>query len=139
MLGYEDCIYRYQGTYDYVMATDVDIFYVLLLPDEPYIQYYAEKWCSIGSCKFYLIQYFRDCGIDEVSPDGNVTAHLLSNKSFKRPVGKSGHNLLAVVDIGIHCEVVLLPGYHKGVVPRKAAYWAHVSGGAKDRLPGGKC
>ena len=84
-------------------------------------------------------KYFRDCGIDEVSPDGNVTAHLLSNKSFKRPVGKSGHNLLAVVDIGIHCEVVLLPGYHKGVVPRKAAYWAHVSGGAKDRLPGGKC
>ena len=108
------------------MATDVDIFYVLLLPDEPYIQYYAEKWCSIGSCKFYLIQYFRDCGIDEFSPETS-------------PVGKSGHNLLAVVDIGIHCEVVLLPGYHKGVVPRKAAYWAHVSGGAKDRLPGGKC
>ena len=139
MLGYEDCIYRYQGTYDYVMANDVDIFYVLLLPGEPYIQYYAEKWCSVGTCTFDLIQYFRDCGIDEVGPDGNVTAHLLSNKSFKRPEGKSGHNLLAVSDIGIHRAMVLLPGYDPGVVPRKAAYWAHVSGGAKDKLPGGKC
>ena len=139
MLGYEDCIYRYQGTYDYVMATDVDIFYVLLLPGEPFIQYYAEKWCSVGSCKFDLIQYFRDCGIDKVGPDGNVTAHLLYNKSFKRREGKSGHNLLAVVDIGIHHSFVLLPGYDRGVVPREAAYWAHVSGGAKSRFPGVKC
>ena len=139
MLGYEDCIYRYQGTYDYVMAIDVDIFYVLLLPGEPYIQFYAEKWCSVGTCTFDLIQYFYECGIDEVGPDGNVTAHLLSNKSFKRHEGKSGHRLSAVVDIGIHRGLVLLPGYDKGVVPHKAAYWAHVSGGAKDRLPGGKC
>ena len=139
MLGYEDCIYRYQGTYDYVMATDVDIFYVLLLPGEPYIQYYAEKWCSVGSCVFDWIQYFRDCGIDKVGPDGNVTAHLLSHRSFKRREGKSGHRLSAVLDIGIHQSFVLLPGYNKGVVPRNEAYGAHVSGGAKSRLPGGKC
>ena len=43
------------------------------------------------------------------------------------------------MDIGIHRGAVLLPGYYEGVVPRKATYWAHVSGGAKDRLPGGKC
>ena len=139
MLGYEDCIYRYQGTYDYVMATDVDIFYVLLVPGEPYIHYYAEKWCSVGACRFDLIQYFYDCGIGEVGPDGNVTAHLLSKKSFKRPEGKSGHRLSAVADIGIHHALVLLPGYKKGVVPRKAAYWAHIAGGYKDKLRGGKC
>ena len=139
MLGYEDCIYRYQGTYDYVMATDVDIFYVLLLPGEPYIQYYAEKWCSVGSCVFDLIQYFRDCGVGEVGPDGNVTAHLLSYKSFKRDEGKSGHRLSAVLDIGIHKSCVILPGYDTVEVPSEAAYWAHVSGGFNDRLPGGKC
>ena len=139
MLGYEDCIYRYQGTYDYIMATDVDIFYVLLVPGEPYIQYYAEKWCSVGSCVFDLIQYSRDCGIDKVGPDGNVTAHLLSQKSFKRREGKSGHRLSAAVDIGIHQSFVLLPGYDKGEVPLKAAYWAHVSGGSKTKLSGRKC
>ena len=139
VLGYEDCIYRYQQTYDYVMATDVDIFYVLLLPGQPYIQYYAEKWCSVGSCVFELIQYFRDCGFGEVGPDGNVTAHLLSYKSFKRPEGKSGHILSAVVDIGIHKSCVILAGYGTVEVPVKAAYWAHVSGGFNDRLPGGKC
>ena len=139
MLGYVDCIYRYQGTYDYVMATDVDIFYVLRHPGEPYIHYYAEKWCSVGSCVFNWIQYFRDCGIDKVGPDGNVTAHLLSHKSFRRVEGKSGHRLSAVVDIGIHQVSVHLPGYNKGVVPLKAAYWAHVSGGSKHFLPGGKC
>ena len=82
MLGLHLPISR--NLYDYVMAIDVDIFYVLLLPGEPYIQYYAEKWCSVGTCTFDLIQYFYDCGIDDVGPDGNVTAHLLSIISLLR-------------------------------------------------------
>ena len=139
MLGYEDCIYRFQGTYDYLMATDPDIFDVLLVPGQPFIHYYAEKWCSKGSCVFKLIQYFYDCGISDVGADGNVTAHLLSNKHFDRREGKSGHKISAVVDIGIHLAFGILPGYDRVKIPPKKAYWAHIASGYAKMLPGGKC
>ena len=73
------------------------------------------------------------------SPDGNVTAHLRSMKYFRRHEGKSGHRLAAVADMGIHRALVLLPGYKKAMVPRKAAYWAHIAGGYRNKLPGGRC
>ena len=99
LLGWQDCVYRYQGTYDYVIPYDPDIFFVLLVPGELFIQYYAERLCSKGSCTFRQIQYFLDCGVSEVGADGNVTAHLLSNKSFNRPEVRDLHKLHATLDI----------------------------------------
>ena len=139
MLGYEDCIYRFQGTYDYVLATDPDIFPVHLVPGQPYIHYYAERFCSKGSCRFKLHQYFAQCGIDDVGADGNVTAHVQSKKYFLRVEGKSGHKLSAVLDIGIHMGFTLINGYHLVDVPASESYWAHVEGGYDNKMPGGSC
>ena len=139
MLGYEDCIYRFQGTYDYVFTTDPDLFLILLVPGELSIQYYAENLCSVGSCVFKLIQFFLDCGVSEVGADGNVTAHLLSSKHFGRDEGKSLHKLALSVDVGIHQVVVLTPGHSKKLVPVSVAYCAHISPGYMKKLPGGKC
>ena len=121
------------------MTTDPDIFYVLLVPGEPSIHYYAENWCSIGSCVFKLLHYFYECGISDIGPDGNVTAHLLSKKFFERPEGKSGHKLSAALDVGIHKALILAEGYSTNWVPASAAYWAHISLGFARMLPGGKC
>ena len=139
MLGYEDCIYRFQGTYDYVFTTDPDLFLILLVPGELSIQYYAENLCSVGSCVFKLIQFFLDCGVSEVGADGNVTAHLLSNKHFGRDAGKSLHKLSVSVDVGIHQAFVLTSGHWKKWVPVSVAYCAHISPGYMEKLPGGKC
>ena len=139
MLGYEDCIYRFQGTYDYVLATDPDIFPVHLVPGQPYIHYYAEKFCSNGSCQFELHQYFAQCGIGNVGADGNVTARVQSKKYFLRREGKSGHKLSAVLDIGIHEVCTILKGYQLVHVPARESYWAHVEGGYDNMMPEGSC
>ena len=139
MLAYQDCIYRFQGTYDYGLATNPDIFYVFLAPSDQSIHYYVEKWCWEGSCVFKLIHYFYECGISEVGPDGNVTAHLVSKKHFLRTEGKSGHKLKAVLDIGVHQSTLLMPGYNKVIVPLEDIYLAHISVGFTQNLPGGVC
>ena len=139
MLGYEDCIYRFQGTYDYAFTYDPDVFFVPLVLGELSIQYYAERFCSKGSCTFRQIQYFLDCGVSEVGADGNVTAHLLSNKSFNRPEGRGLHKLYASVDVGIHSALKLRPGYVMKIVPASLAYVAHISPGYAEKLPGREC
>ena len=139
MLGYEDCIYRFQGTYDYVITYDTDIFFVLLVPGELSIQYYAERLCSLGSCLFKVLTYFLDCGVSKVGADGNVTAHLLSKKYFSGRDGRGLHKLHASVDIGIHEANELMPGYVTKNVPASLAYLAHITPGYAEKLPGRQC
>ena len=139
MLGYEDCIYRFQGTYDYAFTYDPDVFFVPLVPGELSIQYYAETLCLKGSCTFRQIQYFLDCGVSEVGADGNVTAHLLSNKSFNVLDGRGLHKLYASVDVGIHSALILRRGYVINNVPASLAYVAHISPGYAEKLPGREC
>ena len=139
MLGYEDCIYRFQGTYDYAFTYDPDLFFVPLVIGELSIQYYAERLCSKGSCTFRQIQYFLDCGVSKVGADGNVTAHLLSKKYFNRHEGRGLHKLHASVDVGIHSALKLRPGYVMKSVPASLAYVAHISPGYAEKLPGREC
>ena len=72
MLGYEDCIYRYQGTYDYVMATDVDIFYVLLLPGEPFIQEINDQAKRVGKA------------VSHLSKSGDIVTSTRTGLTFRR-------------------------------------------------------
>lgn len=145
-LAYEDCIYRFHGTYDYAFVLDTDDFFIPMNPSEKKLHYYADKWCKYSaSCAFSWIEYYPMCGLkDEPGIDGNVTAVLNSSVHLERTVGKSLHRLSVVMDVGIY-QAEYAVGlrnknktfpltYHHGIVkiPSDEAYVAQVR---KNKLP----
>ena len=128
-LAYNDCLYRFQGVYDYVLFSDSDDFFVPC-GESKSIKTYLKRWCvgKTASCNFHWRQFYPDCGWSpkSVGPDGNVTATLTSKK-FKRINNyKSAHQIQGVVDVGIHIALSLMPGYKQTKVPSKEAYIAHL-------------
>jgi len=137
VLAYQDCIYRFSGTYDYLLMVDSDDFFVPRVPGEPTIHYYINNWCqNSGTCLLTWVRYYPDCGLGKVNEDGNVTAKLSSYVSPPNiPKGKTKalHRPATVVDVGIHCVYRSLNGTKFGRIPRTKAYIAHIRTGA---LPG---
>ena len=62
---------------------------------------------------------------------GNLTASLRSQKHIERSEDKSAHQIRAVVDVGVHTALELMPGYKISYVPKKMAYFAHLRRGGK--------
>ena len=65
---------------------------------------------------------------------GNLTASLRSQKHIERSEGKSAHQIRAVVDVGVHTALDLMPGYKISYVPKKMAYFAHLRRGGKSPM-----
>ena len=137
-LAYNDCLYRFQGVYDYVLYADYDDFFVPVGRHKS-IKSYLKAWCSgkTASCAFNWNQFYPDCGWspESVGADGNLTATVDYQKYDIRHKGKSAHQLIALVDVGVHAAMVLMPGYEKKAVPQTEAYIAHLRRGR--RPPGG--
>ena len=138
MLAYEDCLYRFQGVYDYVIYCDCDDFFVPKKRHKP-IKYYLKTWCAgrTGTCQFQWRQFYPACGWDptSVGDDGNLTATVSYRKTTARVEHKCGHQLKALVDAGVHRPIKLMPGYVKRSVPSSEAFFAHLN--YRPRPPGG--
>ena len=138
-LAYQDCLYRFQGAYDYVVYADSDDFFVPVKKDKS-IKHYLKTWCSgkTASCCFTWRQFFPDCGWDpkSIGADGNFTAAITYKRTWDRTQTKSGHQLRALVDAGTHEAKILVKKYKQKQVPKKEAYFAHVRFGW---LPKGGC
>ena len=129
MLAHQDCIYRFQGTYDYAFIIDSDDFFIPLVPDAKSLDYYVNNYCHFGSCIFPWIEFYPDCGVqwERLGQHGNVTNTLVSHVSMRRVhAGKSIHRVSAILDAGTHKPQVLLDGYHWMRIPPSVAYVAHV-------------
>ena len=128
-LAYNDCLYRFQGVYDYVLFSDSDDFFVPC-GESKSIKTYLKRWCvgKTASCNFQWRQFYPGCGWSpkSVGPDGNLTATLTSKKSKPTHNFKSAHQIEGVVDVGVHIAFSLMPGYKKTMVPLKDAYFAHL-------------
>ena len=74
-LAHEDCVYRFQGVYDYALIIDSDDHFIPLVPHQNSLDYYIKKYCTVGACSFQWIEYYPDCGLDwtRLGPHGNVT------------------------------------------------------------------
>ena len=134
-LAYNDCLYRFQGVYDYVLYSDYDDFFVPL-GRYKLIKYYLKAWCSgkTASCNFHWRQFYPVCGWrpKSVGADGNLTATVKYKKTNARSERKSAHQLRAVVDAGVHTAMALLPsGYKQKEVPKREAYFAHLRQGIR--------
>ena len=135
MLAHEDCVYRFQGTYDYALIVDSDDYFVPLVPEHMRLEFYVELYCRFGACVFQWLEYFPDCGQDwsRLGRHGNVTNTLLSRTFDRRfGTGKTIYRLVAVLDAGTHNPQHLLQGYKFLFVPPNAAYVAHIR---KNKMP----
>ena len=128
MLAYEDCAYRFRGTYDYIMMCDTDDFFVPRISHERTFSYYIKKWCHYGACRFHWIERYPDCGFnwDRLGKDGNLTAILKSKTALRLNDNKSLYRSSMVLDVGIHRPMDSMSGYHIIHVPSDVAYFAHV-------------
>ena len=133
MLAYEDCPYKFRGTYDYIVMCDTDDFFMPRIPSRPKFHYYIQKWCPHGACCFHWIERYPDCGLDQehTIEDGNMTKILKSKKSKKLPEHKSVYKSSMVLDAGIHRPLKTIPGYSVKDVPIHEAYFAHVRASRK--------
>ena len=138
MLAYQNCIYRFQGAYEYAFLVDSDDHFIPLVPQKKKLDYYIETYCNVGACTFKWREYFPDCGQDwsRLGPHGNITNTLLSNRSieFEYYTGKTIYRLSGALDAGIHSPKRLRKGYKCRDVPPNVAYMAHVR---KHRSPPG--
>ena len=133
MLAYHDCIYRFQGVYDYMFFTDQDDFFISLVPDHKTLHHYIDTWCYRGSCLFKWIEYYPDCGMkSESRADGNITTLLTSSVHKAVPFDKCLHKLSTILEIGIHDPRETMAGHEIVSVPSHVAYVAHVR---QDRRP----
>ena len=130
LLGHEDCVYRFQGTYDYALMVDSDDHFIPLVPGQMTLDYYIKKYCTVGACTFQWIEYYPDCGMDwtKLGPHGNVTNTLLSKTSYRysRKTRKPLYMIAATLDVGTHSPQVLMKGYKTKLVPSDAGYVAHI-------------
>ena len=128
-LAYQDCIYRFQGVYDYIVYADSDDFFVPVKKIKS-IKHYLKTWCSgnTGTCRFRWRQYFPDCGWNPnfIDRNGNITKAVTYKQTMERDLPKSAHQLKALVDVGTHVPWVLLDGYKQARVPITEAYFAHI-------------
>ncbi len=135
-LMYEDCPYRYLGTYDYIVMLDTDDFFIPRVTGEERIHYYINRFCSgeIGSCKFKWIDFFPDVfGFDSSisTKDGNVTRSLRSYTHYIEVNPKSLHRTDLLIDTVTHYATIMMPGYRIAMIPVSMAYVGHVRLGRK--------
>lgn len=130
-LIYEDCPYRFRGTYDYIIMLDTDDFFTLRRPDQLKLHYYINTFCTgkgVGSCKFKWVEYFPDVfGFSNVSTaDGNITRGLKNYSHFNQGNPKSLHRTTVLIDTATHYAHLMMPGYRIAEVSLSVAYVAHV-------------
>ena len=130
-LMYEDCAYRFRGTYDYMVLLDTDDFFTPRVSGENKIHYYIHKYCSapaIGSCKLKWIEYYPDhYGLTNASDaDGNMTRRLGNYSHYIQDNPKSLHKTKVVLDAATHYAIKMVNGYRIERVPQGVAYVAHV-------------
>ena len=127
ILAYEDCVYRFQGTYDFIFPNDADDFFIPVQSDQKKLQYYINKYClEAGSCVMGWYQMCPSCGIAKITAEnGNVTDTLAS---FDRcyTFTKALHKLSLILDVGIHDGYQWTPGHGRVEVPADVMYVSHV-------------
>ena len=116
---YQDCIYRYQNVYKYMMIIDFDEYFVPLGAEKD-VHSYAKRLLSRrrGSVSLPSIRYYCKIKGQEnatMPKDGNITK--LYDTSYSTPdspyAGKSIHIVKFVEEASVHIAAYLLPTHKR--------------------------
>ncbi len=132
-LYYQNCLYRFQGVYNYAIMADVDDFVISregeiqqLLPD--IFNNLDPKTGKLGSIRLVWIRYFEPkSGFNfTVIADGNLTQYVNVSQRIFEPGNKSIHKLSATSEVGVHEVTEQMQGYKWTTIPRRMLYMAHI-------------
>ena len=117
---YQDCIYRYQNVYKYMMIIDFDEYFVPLGAEKD-VHSYAKRLLSrrhYGSVSLPSIRYYCKIKGQEnatMPKDGNITKFY--DTSYSTPsgpdTGKSIHIVKFIEEASVHVAAHLLPTYKR--------------------------
>ena len=115
---YQDCIYRYQNVYKYMMIIDFDEYFVPLGPEKDFHSYAKRLFRrrNLGSVVLPSIWYYCKLkGLSSVTmpKDGNITKFYDTSYSTSAgpQEGKSIHIVKFVQEASVHIAAYLLPTY----------------------------
>ena len=131
---YQDCLFRYQNVYKYILLIDFDEYFIPLGPQK-YVHYYAKRLLgrrNIASVelpeKFYYCK-IKDSENMTVPKDGNITRLYDPSYSSTDDNHKSIHLVKFVEEVSVHVGIPFRS--HRGVAynsPRQTnCYIAHIS------------
>lgn len=129
-LIYQDCVMRYQSSFEYAMMVDYDDFFIPVVANKKDIHYYVNRVFDENTASIKLPWIELPCAVRNYTflVDGNVTQTFSRGDiRIKRTENKCIHRLNAVDIISIHQAYKIMPGYVNGQVEGvNLAYFAHI-------------
>lgn len=120
----QDCLFHFQGTYDYMFLADQDDFFVPLVANQSTLHYYIDNWCYKGACSFHWRHCYLDPDCIPKDGDYNISSWLEPFANFNKE-RKTLYKLSTLVEAGIHDPVEMLSGSRTVTVPKDIAYVAN--------------
>ena len=130
-LYYQNCVFRFQGVYDYAVMLDTDDF---VIPNggqiHQILQDIFDPNPNLGSIRLTWIRYFEPVGgfnlTKDTIVDGNLTRYV--NVSLGKDVRnfKSIYKLSVTSEAGIHIVGEQMQGYKWIHAPSNMLYMAHM-------------
>lgn len=137
-LWYMDCLYRYQGLFDYVLVYDTSDYFIPMIPNKFDIRSYIKvifHQKHTGSVLFRRVVYsvgdrckFKAQLRRYVMKMPSNISNILDHYEFKELglLTKGMHKLSAIVEISPQKAVSLLPGYVTERISPEIAYVVHI-------------
>ena len=136
-LHYQNCVYRFQGIYNYAIMGDFDDFVIPARGKSirQALQSLFDPNPHLGGIQLsWFLFYEPEGGLDyDVIMAGNFSRYVDGAKpATNERNSKSIHKLTATSDVGIHKVSRLMAGYTRRDAPKNVVYMAHFK--HKDKL-----
>ena len=137
-LYYQNCVYRFQGVYNYAIMSDFDDF---VIPADgkniiEILQSLFDPKPKLGGIELDWMRYFEPDGgfnYDEILA-GKFSKYVEAKAGMKEHNWKSIHKLTATSDVGIHLVAGQMKGYTWTHVPRDTLHMAHFKPNSRERI-----
>lgn len=131
-LYYQNCLYRFQGVYDYAMMIDTDDFVISRTTNSLQQSLKSLMTGKLGSIRLRWIRYYEPrCGLNFTGnltshDDGNLTRYVNVSSAIVEKNFKSIHRLSSTIEVSVHQVAELMPGYRWLVAPSTTIYAVHM-------------
>ena len=126
-LYYQNCVYRFQGIYNYAIMSDFDDFVIPAGDIGDTLQSLFDPKPKLGAVQLEWFKYFEPDGgfnNDEILA-GKFMQYIEAEPGVVEHNSKSIHKLTATSDVGIHKVSGQMKGYTWTRAPKNKVYMAH--------------
>ena len=135
LLYYHDCLYRFQGVYDYGIILDTDEFYVaedgkVDIKIHQHLDKVFSQKSKVGALRLDQVIYRAPPGgfnrsNTELNDSGNLPRYGVRT-SLRSDNFKSVSRLSATIELSVHTVVGFMSGFGEYPVPKHVAFVAHM-------------